>query len=211
MDQSTHKFVIIMEQKTNQLKENNNPEIKEPTNTLEQSLCDKINLSNNCHICGYEYYHPDDSHSLCHMTLIIPHLYLGSKTNAQYLCELQYFNINTIINVACEIPKICNDKFKYIKYNWDDIFIFDILVDIDDIVDQIHTEITNENSVLVHCAKGISRSASVVIGYLMKYKKMSYNDAYKYVKTLRSCINPNSGFVDQLKIYGDKLSNTNNT
>ena len=139
------------------------------------------------------------------MTCILPQLYLGSKNNVDNLYELQYFDIKTIINVPKELPKICSDEFKCIKYNWDDVFFFDILTDLDKIVDQIHNEIIDGNSVLVHCAKGISRSASVIIAYLMKYNKMDYDNAYKYVKSLRSCIDPNIGFVEQLLKYGEKL------
>ena len=166
-------------------------------------------VTNVCQICGYTDYHDLDSHPLSHITPIMPRLYLGSRTNAHNYYEVKFFDIKTIINVAIEIPKICADEFKYIKYDWDDIFCFDILSDLDNIVDQIHFEISNENPVLVHCAAGVSRSASAVIGYLMKYEKMSFDDAYKHVKSLRSCINPNSGFVDQLKKYGTKLSSTN--
>ncbi len=74
-----------------------------------------------------------------------------------------------------------------------DHFAFDILKDLDKIVDQIHDEITNERT--------ISRLATVVIEYLMKYKELTHDDAYKYVKSSRDCINPNFGFVEQLKKY----------
>lgn len=54
--------------------------------------------------------------------------------------------------------------------------------------------------VLIHCNAGVSRSASVTIAYLIKYHKMSYNDAYDHVKMLRPCIQPNDGFRRQLKL-----------
>jgi protein-tyrosine phosphatase len=55
--------------------------------------------------------------------------------------------------------------------------------------------------VLVHCAAGVSRSASFVIAYLMRVEKMKYVDAYQSVKTKRQIIRPNSGFVKQLREY----------
>lgn len=54
----------------------------------------------------------------------------------------------------------------------------------------------------MHCAAGVSRSASFVIAYLMTRKDMFYPEAVKYVKDRRKVINPNSGFKRQLYDYG---------
>lgn len=39
--------------------------------------------------------------------------------------------------------------------------------------------------VLIHCRRGISRSPAIVVSYLMRYKGMSYADAYAYVAKRR--------------------------
>jgi protein-tyrosine phosphatase len=71
-------------------------------------------------------------------------------------------------------------------------------------------------NVLVHCQQvcpslpvslplsltrpqGISRSAAVVIAYLIREHGMSYDQALAFVKAKRACIKPNSGFVACLK------------
>lgn len=54
---------------------------------------------------------------------------------------------------------------------------------------------------LVHCAGGVSRSASICIAYLMQSKRMSFQDAYLAVKKKRKCVKPNQNFVKQLKSY----------
>ena len=51
---------------------------------------------------------------------------------------------------------------------------------------------------------GASRSATIVIAYLMWTKKMKYDDAHKIVKNKRFIIWPNPGFIEQLKMF-DKL------
>jgi len=56
-------------------------------------------------------------------------------------------------------------------------------------------------SVYVFCAAGVSRSPTFVIAYLMKTMKMTVDDAINLVKSRRKMIEPNSGFVDQLKEY----------
>ena len=52
--------------------------------------------------------------------------------------------------------------------------------------------------VLVHCVAGVSRSPSLVIGYLIYRDGLSYEEAYKKVKEARPFIYPNVGFVKQL-------------
>lgn len=56
-----------------------------------------------------------------------------------------------------------------------------------------------KNNVVVNCQAGISRSATVVIGYLMHTKKLSYDKAFTWVRRRRPIINPNKGFSNMLK------------
>ena len=51
---------------------------------------------------------------------------------------------------------------------------------------------------LVHCYAGISRSATIVISYLMKEHGMSLQAATQLTRSKRWFINPNPGFVKQL-------------
>lgn len=55
--------------------------------------------------------------------------------------------------------------------------------------------------VLVHCNAGVSRSSSVVIGYLMLREGLTFDDAYGQVKLARPSIRPNPGFYAQLQHY----------
>jgi atypical dual specificity phosphatase len=56
-------------------------------------------------------------------------------------------------------------------------------------------------NVMVHCLAGVSRSVSLVIAYLIKHCGKSYSEAYSLLKSKRRVIQPNSGFVAQLKQY----------
>ena len=65
--------------------------------------------------------------------------------------------------------------------------------------------IKGEEKVFVHCAAGESRSATIVIAYLMWKNKMSFDKAYNFVKSKRSRIYPNFGFREQLQMFENLL------
>uniref|UniRef100_A0A6B2LK81 protein-tyrosine-phosphatase n=1 Tax=Arcella intermedia TaxID=1963864 RepID=A0A6B2LK81_9EUKA len=81
--------------------------------------------------------------------------------------------------------------------------------DIFDIIPPIHTIIDTANaegkSVLIHCTAGVSRSASVVISYVMKTERMSFENALKFVKKKRLGVSPNWGFMYQLIEYENQI------
>ena len=56
-----------------------------------------------------------------------------------------------------------------------------------------------KHSVYVHCQMGVSRSATIVIGYLMLKENMTLVDAVSLVKSRRPIVNPNPGFIEQLR------------
>jgi atypical dual specificity phosphatase len=55
----------------------------------------------------------------------------------------------------------------------------------------IDDELQNGKTVYIHCKAGVGRSASVVVGYIMKKYKMNVDDAIEYVKKYRSSISLN--------------------
>ncbi|XP_040591898.1 dual specificity protein phosphatase 13 isoform X4 [Mesocricetus auratus] len=58
--------------------------------------------------------------------------------------------------------------------------------------------------VLVHCAMGVSRSATVVLAFLMIFENMTLVDAIQTVQAHRD-ICPNSGFLRQLQVLDNRL------
>ncbi|XP_030059081.1 dual specificity protein phosphatase 13 [Microcaecilia unicolor] len=67
-----------------------------------------------------------------------------------------------------------------------------------------------EAKILVHCAVGISRSASLVLAYLMIHHRLSLVKAIKRVKEHR-WISPNRGFLKQLQNLDIQLRQTKNS
>ena len=76
----------------------------------------------------------------------------------------------------------------------------------DQVADFIHHCLSHRGKIVVHCAMGISRSTTCVVAYLIKYCNMNVNEALKLLRKKRAIIDPNPGFIIQLKnfqkIYG---------
>ena len=133
-------------------------------------------------------------------------LYLGDVCDANDELNLTKKNINTIICVA-EDAKITinNSNITIHKYNLQDSYECDISLYFDEISDLIH----KQDFVLVICVAGISRSASFVIAYIMKYYEINLEDAFLYVRKRRNRICPNKKFMTYLYEYELKLFGEN--
>ena len=69
-----------------------------------------------------------------------------------------------------------------------------------------------ENRVLVHCLAGMSRSVTIVIAYLLATTAMTTAEATEFVRSKRSIIRPNYGFINQLEQYEKRhISSTGKT
>lgn len=60
--------------------------------------------------------------------------------------------------------------------------------------------------VLVHCVKGVSRSASVISAYLIARYGWTTAQAVNYIQSKRMNAQPNRGFISQLDEYARSLN-----
>lgn len=60
-------------------------------------------------------------------------------------------------------------------------------------------------NVLIHCTMGKSRSAALLIGYIMIHHEKDFSSAYDLVKSIRPQVKLNSGFETQLKNLDEQL------
>lgn len=70
----------------------------------------------------------------------------------------------------------------------------------------ISQALQKKKTVMVHCKAGMSRSAALVIAYLMLENKWHYEEAYDYVKKRRPIIAPNAGFITHLKCISQHIN-----
>ena len=67
--------------------------------------------------------------------------------------------------------------------------------------DFIDSSLRAGGKVLVHCNDGMSRSASLVIAYIMQTYGLDFKTALNHVQQRRFCVQPNDGFEQQLKEF----------
>jgi protein tyrosine phosphatase len=136
---------------------------------------------------------------------ITDNLYISDICSAMNKDKLKEEGITDILCTILGVYPIYPDEFKYKNIHVRDTEEEDIEKYFEECGEYIDNVIRNNGKILVHCSYGISRSATIVIAYLMKYKGMRLNEAYKYVKDRRDIIEPNMGFKIKLDTYDYKL------
>jgi len=121
---------------------------------------------------------------------------------------LAHLGITFIQNLASECENKgapgCNyNNFKLLDTNTEDIVA--VFEEAFKFIDEARH---NNKRILLHCRHGVSRSSTIVIGYLMKTKKWSLQDSLRFVTERRAIVFPNAGFKKQLQLYEQKLKDT---
>ena len=162
---------------------------------IECQLCHKFIVS-----------HLFKIHYNSHPSKILNWLYLGSFSNACNIEELRRNKINYILNCALECyNKKLPDDIKELHLKLLDQSNFEIIEYFEKANNFIRKCRKEGGKLLVHCKYGISRSASFIIAYLVKYNKITVDNALKFLQQKRSQVKPNKGFMDQLYLYEQYL------
>ncbi|KAF5307783.1 hypothetical protein FQR65_LT06654 [Abscondita terminalis] len=137
------------------------------------------------------------------LNLIEPNFILGNLSAATDISTIMKYKISHILTIdTCPLPRqILELKHLTTKFiQLSDLPKEDLLKYLDETKDFIDDGLKS-GVVLVHCYYGVSRSATVVIAYVMQKYQLSYAEAFEMVKNKRSIVFPNQGFVSQLKLY----------
>lgn len=130
---------------------------------------------------------------------IIDNIFLGNGNNAANFNTLNKYNIKFIINVTEELDNYFENEFEYHKCT--------LLDEKDNNISNFFPKLievfenNKDKNILVHCFMGSSRSAVVVLLYLIKIKKMQLDESLKFLKNKRDIVNINEEFYEQLKNY----------
>jgi len=144
---------------------------------------------------------------------VYPGILIGDEGTARNLEYLQGIGVTHVLNCAegksfgqveTSAAMYKPVKIQYKGLNISDLPQFPISRHFEECTEFVENGLSNGGRVLVHCLMGMSRSATIVLAYLMRYKKMCALEALKSVLEHRD-IRPNDGFLKQLCDYEMKL------
>eukprot|EP00002_Diphylleia_rotans_P011408 TRINITY_DN2255_c0_g1_i3.p1 TRINITY_DN2255_c0_g1~~TRINITY_DN2255_c0_g1_i3.p1 ORF type:complete len:488 (+),score=65.42 TRINITY_DN2255_c0_g1_i3:100-1563(+) len=134
---------------------------------------------------------------------ILSFLYLGDRQSASDYRSLETHQVTRILRICADedAPSFYPCSIVYHKVELEDEETSNLLQYFDETYSFIENARVSHRKVLVHCYAGVSRSASVVIAYMMKRFSLGFEEAFQRVRQSRACVNPNPGFVQQLRMY----------
>lgn len=195
----------------------------------EEKICDDINLEEHSnHIDISKYNKEGTQHRLFPAstyieeystywgppTHIVDNIYIGSAHNASDYNTFTENNINMVINVTTEISNYYefNEFLTYFNYPLYDNNKESIARYLEQAYKQIlNHQKTNKGNILIHCFMGASRSASIIIYYLMHKEnkngeKYTFDEALEFIREKRKIVNPTFRLTKDLV---NAISNSN--
>ena len=132
--------------------------------------------------------------------LVVDRLYIGSETAASNGSLLAALGVTHIVNLNGYGTKSAfPEGFEYYTVKMSDSVFEDLNDDFWNAVEFVSEAIAGGGCVLVHCRRGISRSAALCVAYLMESRKLTFDAALAYLRKQRPAVDINQGFVEQLK------------
>ena len=131
------------------------------------------------------------------ISLIEKGIYLGAAAHAVYESEefLEH-KFDLIINCCAELCYQSKSNIHIVKFRSLEGDAISFMETMDDIADLLDEQYDNGQKVYIHCDKGLSRSPSFIIYWLMRKKIIHYFDAYDIVQKARPNIAIDQDFID---------------
>eukprot|EP00210_Caulerpa_lentillifera_P005505 g5264.t1 len=135
------------------------------------------------------------------------HVYFGGEGVASRLDKMKANGITHVVNcVRLERPNYFENDLKYLTLYLQDSGSEDILSVLYDVFDFIEEARETGGRVFVHCSQGVSRSAALVIAYVMWRKKQSFEVTKEQMEQQRRVVDPNLNFCTQLYYWEQRFT-----
>ena len=134
-------------------------------------------------------------------------LYISGYKTASTISDLRNLKITNIINCSGDLcENLYFSDISYLTLNIRDNVSENIECLFFKCINYINEAKEKNGRVLIHCYKGVSRSVSIIISYLIFLHKWSYDEAFDFVQLKRPIANPNIGFYLQLKTFHKRIT-----
>lgn len=139
------------------------------------------------------------------LQMVVEKLYIGGQSASEDSARLHKLGVTLIVQAVVNVVVRFPDQFNYHLVEVIDDPNADLLSRLPAAVSLIHETMQAGRSVLVFCADGRSRSAAIIIAYLMYVKRQSYSSAFALLRLKRDGVRPNFGFTKQLLLFEKEL------
>jgi protein-tyrosine phosphatase len=136
---------------------------------------------------------------------VVPHVFIGHVGTARDADALKRREIRNILDVS-QKNYAAPEGVGLLRLDVPDVPEFDIRSVLGRTNAFLARSRREGKNCLVHCAWGVSRSAAVVLAFLMAYHELTLDQALALLKEKRPVIQPNAGFVAALKEYETELA-----
>lgn len=135
------------------------------------------------------------------MSKVLDNLYIAGLEET-YKDDVLKSQVSHFLNVASELMISCRVDHGYKKIGIkDDDINSDIRSILLDCINWMDDVISQGGSVCVHCLEGKSRSVCVCIAYLCCKLNWEFDEAHKWIKSQRPCIDIYPLYFQQLRMY----------
>ncbi len=146
-----------------------------------------------------EIFTTDDHTCVTPINKVNDNIYIGDHNAATSMTLLRNYGVTHVINCAAEIPDYYVHLLHYYRLN--------LLDQNDNLIPALKNGLgfirkaidNNKNAkIFIHCHMGRSRSASMVIYYLMMESNVTFDNALTYLKSVRPTVSPNDHYRNEL-------------
>ena len=163
----------------------------------------KINLKEELHMDNNNERKIEEDYN----EIIKDFLYISGYKTASTISDLQKLQITNIINCSGDLcENLYFSGINYLTLNIRDNVSENIECLFFKCINYISETREKNGRVLIHCYKGVSRSVSIIISYLIFLHKWNYDEAFDFVQLKRPIANPNIGFYLQLKTFHKRIT-----
>ncbi|KAM3939077.1 dual specificity protein phosphatase 18 isoform 1-T2 [Leptodactylus fuscus] len=128
-------------------------------------------------------------------------LFLSNAAAASQPALLTSHRITCIINVSLECTACIGPDVEYLHFAVADLPDTPLHEYFETVSNKIQEVEASGGRTLIYCAAGISRSSTLCLAYLMKWRGLTLLAAHAHLTTCRPIIRPNIGFWRQLIGY----------